>query len=70
MNIEAMKKEKEERKIINLERGKNVDIDFEIMIDKNRFKDKMLQQHTPSTAAKVLTGSTEAVCVRQETSHL
>lgn len=48
-------KEKEERKIRNQERGKNVDIDFEIMIDKNRFKEKMLQPHTPSTAAKVRT---------------
>lgn len=48
-----MKKEKEERKAINLERGKNVDIDFELMIDKNRFPDKMLQPHTSSTAVKV-----------------
>lgn len=70
LNMEAMKKEKEERKIINQERGKNVDIDFEIMIDKNRFKDKMLQGHTPSTAAKVTRPLTAALSVRQEAPHL
>jgi len=64
LNMEAMKKEKEDRRIINQERGKNVDIDFEIMIDKNRYKEKMLQQHTPSTASKVPYGSIEAVSVR------
>jgi hypothetical protein len=51
--MEDMKKEKEEKKAINQASGKNVDIDFEIMIDKNRFKDKMLQPHTSSTAVKV-----------------
>jgi hypothetical protein len=44
-----MKREKEEKKAYNLASGKNVDIDFEIMIDKNRFKEKMLEPHTPST---------------------
>lgn len=33
--------------------GKNVDIDFEIMIDKNRFKDKMLSPHVFSSENKV-----------------
>ena len=33
--------------------GKNVDIDFEIMIDKNRFRDKMLSPHVFSSENKV-----------------
>lgn len=36
--MEEAKREKEEKKNINLERGKNVDIDFELMIEKSRFK--------------------------------
>lgn len=28
--------------------GKNVDIDFEIMIDKSRFKEKILSPHVSS----------------------
>lgn len=34
--------------------GKNVDIDFEIMIDKNRFRDKMLSPHVFSSENKVM----------------
>ena len=52
--MEELKKEKEERKALNAERGKNVDIDFELMIDKNRFKDKLLQPHIASSSLKVL----------------
>lgn len=51
--MEVMKQEKKAKEAINLASGKNVDIDFEMMIDKNRFKDKMLQPHTSSTAVKV-----------------
>ena len=51
--MEEYKKEKEEKKALNLASGKNVDIDFEMMIDKNRFKDKLLQPHTSSTLVKV-----------------
>jgi kinesin family protein 2/24 len=64
--MEDMKKEKEEKKAINQASGKNVDIDFEIMIDKNRFKDKMLQPHISSTAVKVtLLPMQLSVCVRK-----
>ena len=52
--MEELKKEKEEKKALNLASGKNVDIDFEIMIDKNRFKDKLLQPHTSGTSVKVV----------------
>ena len=52
--MEELKKEKEERKALNAERGKNVDIDFELMIDKNKFKDALLQPHTTSSSLKVL----------------
>ena len=51
--MEELKKEKEEKKAQNLASGKNVDIDFEIMIDKNRYKDKLLQPHISSTMVKV-----------------
>ena len=48
-----MKREKEEKKAYNLASGKNVDIDFEIMIDKNRFREKMLSPHISSSESKV-----------------
>jgi hypothetical protein len=51
--MEDLKREKEEKKAYNLASGKNVDIDFEIMIDKNRFKDKMLSPHVFSSENKV-----------------
>ena len=51
--MEDLKKEKEEKKAYNLASGKNVDIDFEIMIEKNRFKEKMLSPHVSSTENKV-----------------
>lgn len=51
--MEDMKREKEEKKAYNLASGKNVDIDFEIMIDKNRFRDKMLSPHVFSSENKV-----------------
>jgi hypothetical protein len=37
----------------NLQSGKNVDIDFEIMIEKSRFKEKLLSPHTNSSDLKV-----------------
>lgn len=49
VKMEDMKREKEEKKAYNLASGKNVDIDFEIMIDKNRFRDKMLSPHVFSS---------------------
>lgn len=48
IKMEDMKRQKQQKKAYNMASGKNVDIDFEIMIDKNRFKDKMLSQHTSS----------------------
>ena len=36
--MEEDKRLKEEKKAYNLASGKNVDIDFEIMIEKNKFK--------------------------------
>ena len=47
--MEDLKREKEEKKAYNLASGKNVDIDFEIMIEKSRFKEKMLSPHVSST---------------------
>jgi len=52
--MEDLKREKEEKKAYNLASGKNVDIDFEIMIDKNRFREKILEPHTSSAESKVL----------------
>ena len=51
--MEDLKKEKEEKKAYNLASGKNVDIDFEIMIEKNRFKEKMLSPHVSSTNSPI-----------------
>ncbi len=47
--MEDMKREKEEKKAYNLASGKDVDIDFEIMIEKNRFKEKIRSPHVSST---------------------
>jgi hypothetical protein len=51
--MEEAKREKEEKKNYNLQSGKNVDIDFEIMIEKSRFKEKMLSPHANSSELKV-----------------
>ena len=51
--MEDMKREKEEKKAYNLASGKNVDIDFEIMIEKNRFNEKILSPHVFSSENKV-----------------
>jgi glutamine synthetase adenylyltransferase len=69
LKMEEMKKEKEERKALNLERGKNVDIDFELMIDKNRFQEKMLQNHISSTAVKVRSLSDAALSLCSKKTH-
>ena len=49
IKMEDMKRERKEKEAYNLASGKNVDIDFEIMIDKSRFKDKMLSPHQSSS---------------------
>ena len=51
--MEEDKKLKEEKKAYNLASGKNVDIVFEIMIEKNKFKEKILTPHTSSADMKV-----------------
>ena len=53
LKMEEAKREKEEKKAYNLASGKNVDIDFEIMIEKNKFKEKILSEHTSSADLKV-----------------
>ncbi|CAM6004625.1 unnamed protein product [Sphagnum balticum] len=67
--MEEAKREKEERKVINQERGKNVDIDFEIMIEKNKFREKMLSPHISSADLKV-THPNPARSVRAQAAHL
>lgn len=57
--MEDMKKEKEEKKAYNQASGKNVDIDFEIMIEKNRFREKILSPHVSSADSKL------TVCIRK-----
>lgn len=51
--MEDLKREKQQKKAYNLASGKNVDIDFEIMIDKNRFKEKIQTPHVSSSESKV-----------------
>ena len=51
--MEEAKREKEEKKNINAQSGKNVDIDFELMIEKNKFREKLLSAHTASSELKV-----------------
>lgn len=51
--MEEAKKEKEEKKAINLASGKNVDIDFQLMIEKSKFKEKLLSAHQSNGEAKL-----------------
>lgn len=51
--MEEAKREKEEKKAYNLASGKNVDIDFEIMIEKSKFREKMLSPHASGSDLKV-----------------
>lgn len=53
VKMEEAKREKEKRKVENEKRGKDVDIDFELMIEKSKFKEKMLSPHTSSDQLKV-----------------
>lgn len=64
--MEDLKREKQQKKAYNLASGKNVDIDFEIMIDKNRFKEKIQTPHVSSSESKVdLDLFQLTVCVRK-----
>lgn len=53
IKMEEAKREKEERKVINAQSGKNVDIDFELMIEKSKFREKMLSPHASAIDLKV-----------------
>lgn len=64
--MEDLKREKEEKKAYNLASGKNVDIDFEIMIDKHRFKEKILSPHVSSTESKVISVSFSSLYVSEK----
>jgi kinesin family protein 2/24 len=51
--MEEAKKEKEEKKAYNLASGKNVDIDFELMIEKSKFKEQMISPHQSNGEVKL-----------------
>lgn len=49
-----------------MQSGKNVDIDFELMIEKSKFKEKLLSPHISSADLKVTINEMQlAVCVRK-----
>lgn len=53
IKMEEAKRQKEEKKNLNLQSGKNVDIDFELMIEKSKYKEKLLSPHISSSDLKV-----------------
>jgi kinesin family protein 2/24 len=57
--MEEMKQAKADREAENQLLGKVVDVDFELMIEKNRLKEGLLQEHVEATAVKL------CVCVRK-----
>ena len=52
-NLEKIKDEKSKRNEINKEKGNNCDVEFDIMIEKERFKTPFLSKHTSSTQMKL-----------------
>ncbi|CAD8090837.1 unnamed protein product [Paramecium sonneborni] len=58
-NMQEMKREKAEREEQNQILGKNVDVEFEIMIDKSRLKGGLIQEHQTTQNIKL------CVCVRK-----
>ncbi|CAK79038.1 unnamed protein product (macronuclear) [Paramecium tetraurelia] len=58
-NMQEMKREKAEREEQNQILGKNVDVEFEIMIDKTRLKGGLIQEHQTTQNIKL------CVCVRK-----
>lgn len=68
--MEEDKKLKEEKKAYNLASGKNVDIDFEIMIEKSKFKEKILTPHVSSAEMKVRSHFIPVGSLRTQASHL
>lgn len=59
LKMEEAKREKADREAENEANGKVCDVEFELMIDKHRFKQPLLQPHTPSSHLKL------CVCVRK-----
>lgn len=59
LKMENMKKEKAEKEAEVQAMGKNIDVDFEIMVSKHRFKENMLQHHISAAHLKL------CVCVRK-----
>lgn len=57
--MEDIKKEKAEREAENEALGRLGDVEFDLMIEKNRIKQHMLQQHTAASELKL------CVCVRK-----
>ncbi|CAD8188991.1 unnamed protein product [Paramecium octaurelia] len=58
-NMQEMKREKAEREEYNQILGKNVDVEFELMIDKSRLKGGLIQEHQTTQNIKL------CVCVRK-----
>jgi len=59
LNMENKKREKAEKEAENEALGKVGDVDFELMIEKHRFKQPLLQHHVPASEIKL------CVCVRK-----
>jgi Kinesin-like protein len=59
MRMEELKREKADREAENEANGKVCDVEFEMMIEKHRFKQPLLQPHTPASQLKL------CVCVRK-----
>ena len=57
--MENMKKEKAEKEAEVMAMGKNIDVDFELMINKHRFKENVLQPHVSAAHLKL------CICVRK-----
>lgn len=59
LQMENKKREKAEKEAENEALGKVGDVDFELMIEKHRFKQPLLQHHVPASEIKL------CVCVRK-----
>jgi len=59
LKMENMKKEKAEKEAEVIALGKNIDVDFELMINKHRFKENILQAHVSAAHLKL------CICVRK-----
>ena len=68
--MEEAKRVKQIRKKQNAESGKDVDIDFELMIQENKFREKLLSPHTPSDQLKVNISFMAVGCLREEASYI